>query len=567
MTSPLRPLSASFHSQGETHHAPEINSPPALGAMLLHDPKLNKGTAFSEAERDQLGLRGLLPPRVQTPQQQTQRVMENIRRKENDLEKYVFLTALQDRNETLFYRVLISHLEELMPIVYTPTVGQACKEYAHIFRRARGLYLSLHDKGRMKNVLRNWPESQVRVIVVTDGSRILGLGDLGANGMGIPVGKLALYSACAGIAPSACLPITLDFGTDNEEFLNDPLYLGLPEKRVRGDEYDQLIEEFVQAVHEVFPRVLLQWEDFSNSNALRILATYRDRICSFNDDVQGTAAVALAGILSALRITQKPMREQTILFLGAGSAGTGIADLCVDAMMREGLSQSQARRRCWLVDSQGLVVASRGETLAAHKKPYAHEYSYLPDLTSAVENLKPTALIGVSGQPGTFTPEILQLMARFNPRPIVFALSNPTSKSECTAREAYEYSQSRAIFASGSPFAPVEYNGRTLFPAQGNNAYVFPGIGLGIIASQSARVTDEMFYAAAQALAGCLTDEELAQGRIYPPLPRIREISAIIATAVAETAYQQNLARAPRPQNLHDFICHQMYDAEYLPYA
>jgi malate dehydrogenase (oxaloacetate-decarboxylating)(NADP+) len=536
------------------------------GVDLLYNPTLNKGSAFTEEERDALGLRGLLPPHVHTQEEQVQRVMENSRRKPNDLEKYIHLVALQSRNETLFYRVVLDHIEEMMPIVYTPTVGQACQEYGHIFRRPRGMFISAADRGRVAEVLRNWPNSNVRVIVVTDGERILGLGDLGASGMGIPVGKLALYTACAGVHPSFCLPVTLDVGTENERLLNDPLYMGLRQRRLRGEAYDALVDEFLAAAQEVFPQALIQFEDFANRNAFRLLDKYWERLCTFNDDIQGTGGVALAGLYSALRITGGRLSEQKVLFLGAGEAAIGIADLIVAAMVDEGLTEGEARSRCWLVDSKGLVVRSR-TGLAPHKLGYAHERAPLPDLLSAVEALQPTAIIGVSGQPGMFTQPVLAAMARFNDRPIVFALSNPTSKAECTAEQAYTWTEGRAVFASGSPFAPVTLEGKTYVPGQGNNAYIFPGVGLGVIACGARLVTDEMFFAAAKALALQVSEADLEQGLVYPPLTMIREVSAVIAVAVAEIAYQRGLAAQPRSADLRAHIEAQMYEPCYHSYV
>jgi malate dehydrogenase (oxaloacetate-decarboxylating)(NADP+) len=536
------------------------------GEELLHDSSLNKGTAFTEEERDALGLRGLLPPRVFTIEQQVGRVMENYKRKPTDLERFIHLSALQDRNETLFYKVIMDHIVELMPIIYTPVVGKACQEYGHIYRSARGVFITKRDKGRMSAVLRNWRTTETRVIVVTDGERILGLGDLGANGMGIPVGKLCLYTACAGVDPQLCLPITLDVGTNNESLLNDPLYLGIKEKRLRGAEYDEVIEEFVQAVQEVFPTCLLQWEDFGNKNAFRILRKYRDRICTFNDDIQGTASVALAGIYSALRITRGKLAEQKFVFLGGGEAAVGISDLIVSAMVADGLSHEEAKKRCWLVDSKGLVVKSRDD-LQEHKLGYAHAHEPVRDLLAAVKSLKPTALIGVSGQPSNFTEDIVRTMGEINEQPIIFALSNPTSKAECTAEEAYKWTGGRAIFASGSPFDPVKFGGKRYVPGQGNNAYVFPGVGLGCVACGAKHVTDEMFFEAAKALAGLVTDEELKHGCIYPPLTKIREVSGVIAAAVAEVAYNRDLATFPRPSDLLEHAKAQMYWPVYPTYV
>jgi malate dehydrogenase (oxaloacetate-decarboxylating)(NADP+) len=539
---------------------------PEKGVDWLHNPVFNKGTAFTDAERDLLGLRGLLPPHVQSMEQQVGRVMANFRSKSSDLERYIQVVALQDRNETLFYRVVMDNLEELMPIIYTPTVGKACQEYGHIFRRSRGLYVSINDKGHVEEVLRNWPTRDVKVIVVTDGERILGLGDLGASGMGIPVGKLALYTACAGIHPTQCLPITIDVGTDNAALLADPLYIGLHEKRLRGAEYDAFVEEFMVAVQKLFPGVLVQFEDFGNQNAFRLLARYRDQACTFNDDIQGTGAVALAGVLSALRITGGKLSEQRVLFLGAGEAGLGIAENIVNVLVEDGLSEAEARKRCWFVDSKGLIVKGR-EGLSEHKLPYAHEHAPCAGLLAAVKALKPTILIGASGQGKAFTREIVTLMAEINPRPVVYALSNPTSKAECTAEEAYTWSEGRAVFASGSPFAPVKFNGKTIVPGQGNNAYIFPGVGLGIVCSGSRRVTNTMFIAAARTLAGLVRDSELAEGRTYPSLGRIHEVSLAIALAVAEEAFAKNLNTRSRPEDLPAFIQSQMYKPDYPDYT
>ena len=537
------------------------------GADPLRDPALNKGSAFTMAERDALGFRGLLPPRVCTIDEQIVRVMENLRRKQSPIEKYIFLSSLQARNQTLFYRVLIDHLEELMPVVYTPTVGEACETFGHIFRAPAGLYVSAQDRGRVAQVLRNWPNSaKIRVIVVTDGERILGLGDLGANGMGIPCGKLALYTACAGIPPEACLPVVIDVGTANPALWSDPLYLGVREPRLRGREYDALLEEFVAAVEEVFPQALLQLEDFATANAFALLERYRDRLPTFDDDIQGTAAVAVAGILSALRLTGGKLRDQRLLFLGAGEAGTGIADLFVGMLVKEGVPEAEARRRCWFVDSKGLVVASRVD-LAPHKRPYAHEAPRLEGLLSAVGALEPTVLVGVSGVAGAFTREVIAEMARINQRPIIFALSNPTSKAECTAEQAYGWTRGQAIFASGSPFPEVIVEGRRFLPGQGNNAYIFPGVGLGVVAAEATRVTDEMFSAAARTLASLVGPADLEVGRIYPALSRLREVSLEIATTVATVAWNRGLTRKPRPPNVREEVAAAMYQPAYLTYA
>ena len=536
------------------------------GQHILNDPFLTKGTAFTAAERDRLGLHGLLPPRVLTQDLQAERILENFRKKPDMLEKYIFLMALESRNKNLFFRVVLDNLEQMMPIVYTPTVGEACQKFGHIFRRPRGLFISAADRGKIFDRLQNWPQDDVRVIVVTDGERILGLGDLGANGMGIPVGKLALYTVCAGIDPRGTLPITLDVGTETESLLNDPLYIGLPQRRMRGKDYEDLIDEFVWAVQKRFPKVLLQFEDFATDNAFQILAKYRDAICTFNDDIQGTASVTLAGLMAADRLTGGAFEAQKFLFLGAGEAGVGIADLVVSALEVRGLSAAEARARCWFVDSRGLVVRSRTD-LAAHKQPYAHDHPPAESFLEAIRLLKPTAIIGVSGQGQMFTRKIVEAMAEFNERPIILALSNPTSQSECAAEQAYTWSQGRAIFASGSPFAPVEWEGRTYVSGQGNNVYIFPGVGLGVLASETRSVTDEMFMAASVAVADMVTEEDLKRGSIYPPLTRIREVSAEIAFRVAEIAFDRGLARADRPVDLRAHIRSLMYEPDYPEYA
>ena len=536
------------------------------GSALLRDPKLNKGTAFTENERDALGLRGLLPPHVGTQELQVARVLENFHRLQTPLSKYILIESLQDRNEALFYRVVMENPDELMPIIYTPTVGLACQQYGHIYRRPRGMFISAADRGRVAQVMRNWQHREVSMIVVTDGERILGLGDLGANGMGIPIGKLALYTALAGLHPWRCLPVVLDVGTNNEALLADPLYIGLRQKRLAGAAFDELVEEFIEATQLVFPGVVVQFEDFANHSAFRLLRRYRDRVCCFNDDIQGTASVTVAGIFSALRVTKQRVADQRFLCFGAGEAATGISDLLSAAMADDGLDPSEARKHCWMVDSRGLVVASR-TGLAEHKLPYAHEHPPVADFLAAVTALKPTAIIGVGATPGTFTREVIEEMSRLNERPIVFALSNPTSKSECTAEQAYTWSNGKALFASGSPFEPVTVDGRHFVPRQGNNSYIFPGVGLGVVAVRSSRVTDEMFMAAARMLATCVSDADLVQGSLYPPLRGVREVSAKIAAAVAEVAFKRGLAEIERPGDLVAFMRSQMYDPTYPVYA
>ncbi|MEH6583279.1 MAG: NAD-dependent malic enzyme [Halioglobus sp.] len=536
------------------------------GVKILHDPVRNKGTAFTEAERQALGMRGLLPPRIHSIAEQEQRVLGNIRGKLSDLERYLFLIALQDRNETLFYRVVMNHIVEMMPLIYTPTVGKACEEFGHIYRRPRGLYISMHDRGDVAEILGNWPHENVQVIVVTDGERILGLGDLGANGMGIPVGKLSLYTACAGIAPQHCLPVTIDVGTNNEALLNDELYNGLEQRRVRGADYDALIEEFIVAAQQQFPGVLIQLEDFGNSNAFRLLASYRERGCLFDDDIQGTGAVGLAGLLSALRLTGGNLEDQRFLFHGAGQAGIGIGNTLVAALLEQGVAESRARQCCWYVDTQGLLVSGR-ENLPLQKKPFAHAHDEVATLQEAIDDLHPTVLIGCSGQGGAFTESVLRSMAQFNDRPVIFALSNPTEKSECTAEQAYNWTEGRGIFASGSPFAAVDYGNQHFVPGQGNNAYIFPGVGLGVLASRSSRVTDEMFLAAARRLAAEVSEEDLAAGRLYPSLEKIRKVSVDIASEVAGIAWQSGLATIEEPEDILASITASMFQPVYPHYA
>ena len=541
----------------------DLSQPKRRGVDILHNPRLNKMTGFTEEEREALGLVGLVPEGIDTEDTQVQRVLHQINRKPTNLGKYIYLTALADNNETLFFRVLMSDPARFMPLIYTPTVGEACQEFGHILRRPRGLYLSIRRRGQFREILRNWPERDVRIIVATDGERILGLGDLGANGMGIPIGKLALYTACAGVPPQVTLPVLLDVGTNNQALLNDPLYLGLRQPRVRGKDYDGMIEEFVAAAQEVYPKSCIQFEDFANIHAVPILAHYRDRVCCFNDDIQGTAAVAVAGILASLRILKNRIVDQTFLFFGAGSAGTGIADLITKTMMQEGVPETVARARCWLFDSKGLVTSERAAELADFKKAYAHDHAPVPDFIGAIEAIRPTAIIGVSTIAKAFDQRVIEAMARINERPIIFPYSNPTSRSECTAEEAYTWSQGRAIFASGSPFAPVHYNGKTLVPGQGNNVYIFPAVGLAVYATEAKRVTDEMFISAAQSVAEQVTDDNLEAGLIYPPLSGILATSLHVAGRVAETIFDAGLAGVDRPGDLRCFLENLVYRPEY----
>jgi malate dehydrogenase (oxaloacetate-decarboxylating)(NADP+) len=532
------------------------------GYQLLRNPRLNKGTAFTEAERRAYGLEGLLPPAVTNLALQVARRHAEIAALDNDLQKYLVLSDLQARNETLYYAVLMSDPAGYMPLVYTPTVGEACQKFGHIFREPRGMYLPISARGRLKEVLAHWPERDVRFIVVTDGERILGLGDLGAGGMGIPIGKLALYTACAGVPPQYCLPIVLDVGTNNQVLLEDPLYLGLRQHRVRGDEYHAFVDEFVTAVEQLYPKCCIQWEDFANLNAVPILARYRDRICTFNDDIQGTAGIALAGIFGALRLTRQQLAEQRFLFLGAGSAATGIAELISLAMAQQGMDLAEARRRNALFDINGLVVTSRTD-LADFQKPFAQDRPPLATFVEAVEALRPTGIIGVSTVPKLFNREVIEAMARINEHPIIFPYSNPTSRSECTAEEAYRWSGGRAVFASGSPFPPVEIDGRRFVPGQGNNVYIFPAMGMAVFATEAARVTEEMFIVAAQAVAEQVTVENLSLGLIYPPQSRILEASLHVAARIAAYIFEQGLARVPQPSDVGALIRARAYRPVY----
>ena len=532
------------------------------GYELLHNPRLNRGTAFSAAERRALGLEGLLPPAVTTIPIQVARRHAEIANLNDDLQKYLVLSDLQARNETLFYALLMSDPAAYMPLVYTPTVGEACQKFGHIFRQARGMYLPISARGRLKELLANWPEKDVRFIVVTDGERILGLGDLGAGGMGIPIGKLALYTACAGVPPQCCLPIVLDVGTNNQVLLEDPFYLGLQQHRVRGEEYAAFVDEFVAAVQQLYPKCCIQWEDFANINAVPILARYRDKICTFNDDIQGTAGVAVAGIFAALRLTKQKLADQRVLFLGAGSAATGIAELISLAMAREGMDLAAARQRNALFDINGLLVTSRTD-LADFQKPFAQDRPPISTFVEAVEALRPTAIIGVSTVPKLFNREVIEAMAKINERPIIFPYSNPTSRSECTAEEAYRWSDGRAVFASGSPFPPVEIAGRRFVPGQGNNVYIFPAMGMAVFATEATRVTEEMFIIAAQAVAEQVTEENLAMGLIYPPQSRILEASLHVAERIATHIFEAGLAGVPRPADVGALIRTRVYRPVY----
>ncbi|TKY48213.1 NADP-dependent malic enzyme [Spatholobus suberectus] len=541
----------------------------ASGYTLLRDPHFNKGLAFTEKERDAHYLRGLLPPSVIPQETQVKKMIQHIRQYQVPLQKYMAMMDLQERNERLFYKVLIDHVEELLPVVYTPTVGEACQKYGSIFMRPQGLYISLKEKGKILEVLRNWPEKNIQVIVVTDGERILGLGDLGCQGMGIPVGKLSLYTALGGVRPSACLPITIDVGTNNEKLLNDELYIGLKQRRATGQEYAELMHEFMTAVKQTYgEKVLIQFEDFANHNAFDLLEKYRSTHLVFNDDIQGTASVVLAGLVAALKLVGGNLADHRFLFLGAGEAGTGIAELiALETSKQTNAPLEEVRKNIWLVDSKGLIVSSRKDSLQHFKKPWAHEHEPVKNLVDVVNRIKPTVLIGTSGQGRAFTKEVVEAMASINERPIILALSNPTSQSECTAEEAYKWSQGRAIFASGSPFPPVEYEGKVFVPGQANNAYIFPGFGLGLIMSGTIRVHDDLLLAASEALAAQVTQENFDKGLIYPPFTNIRKISAHIAANVAAKAYELGLAtRLPQPKDLVKFAESCMYTPAYRSY-
>ncbi len=544
------------------------------GRGLLLNHVTNKGTAFSHRERDELDLAGLLPPQVSSMKRQLDRTYENFSSKTTNIEKYIYLAALHDRNETLYYRLVLEHIEEMMPIVYTPVVGEACQKYSHIYRRSRGVYVSYDNRGDIVHIISHVGVDQPSVIVVTDGERILGLGDQGAGGMGIPIGKLCLYTLCAGVSPYSTIPITLDVGTDNEERLNDPLYLGLRQKRVRGEAYQEFIDEFVEAVKEVFPNVCLQWEDFLKGNAIKQLNRFRNKLCTFNDDIQGTAGVVIAGLYSALRITRKSLSEQRIVFAGAGAAAQGISDLIVAAMQEDGLNEQEAIERIWTVDSQGLCTKNR-DGLADFKLKFARSGSEIQNymckdrsnisLEETIDNAKPTILIGTSGMPGMFTESIVRKIAAINDRPIIFPLSNPTSKTEVIPAEALAWSEGRAILATGSPFDPVILDGTRYRIGQGNNAYIFPGVGLGVTVARARRVTDGMFLDGAKALAQMVTQKDLDETAVYPDLTRIRDCSHAVACATIQRAVKEGHADNEILDNLEETVRQAMWVPEYLP--
>jgi malate dehydrogenase (oxaloacetate-decarboxylating)(NADP+) len=554
-----------------SHMIPEARSK-LRGIEVLHDPSINKSTAYTDAERQALGLVGLVPDVTETEELQVRRVLQQLGHKATDLDRYIYLTALLDNNETLFYRVLMSDPARFLPIVYDPTIGEACLKYGHIYRRPRGIYLSITRKGHVKDVLRNWPVQDVRVICVTDGGRILGLGDLGANGMPIPIGKLQLYTAAAGIPPRPLLPMYLDAGTNNESLLHDPLYLGLRRPRPSTADLYAFVDEFVAAVQEVYPRCCIHFEDWTGVDAINLLARYRDSVSCYNDDIQGTAGVTLAGLLSALKVTGARLRDQRFLFVGAGSAGTGIANLIVSAMMQDGISVNDARQRVWMFDEKGPVVAGRTD-LPEHLLPYAHpkqpgfDFNAVGDesqqIASAIKELKPTAIIGTSTIGGLFNRQVVEAMSRVNDHPILFALSNPTEHVEALPEDVYRWSNGKALYAAGVQFPPVHLNGKTFLPGQANNLYIFPAVGLAIYATEARRVTDEMFIEAAHAVADQVTPEQLRQGMLYPPQSNILETEVRTAERVAALVFEKSLARVERPNDIDSWLRAMLYKAEY----
>jgi malate dehydrogenase (oxaloacetate-decarboxylating)(NADP+) len=533
-----------------------------LGLALLDDPISNKGTAFTVKERAEFGLEGLLPPSVESLDRQVERVLHHLGDKPTDLERYIYLTGLADRNETLFYRTIMSDPARFLPILYDPTVAEACLTFGHIFRRARGMYITREMKGRMAEVLRNWPQSDVRFICVSTGGRILGLGDIGANGMGIPSGKLQLYTACAAVPPTCLLPVLFDIGTTNDALRADPLYLGLKVKPPSERELDELVEEFVQAVQQVFPNCCVHFEDWKGTDAIRVLARYRDKVLCYNDDIQGTASVTLAGLTTALQIVDAPLIEQRILFLGAGSAGIGISNLIVSAMQMQGLSQDAARSRISLFDINGLIEPSRAD-LSASQKIYAHKAAPSKDLAKTIEILKPTILVGVSTKGGAFTQQVIEAMSRINERPIIFALSNPTDKAECSAEQAYTWSKGKALFAAGVQFPEVTIKGKTFHPGQANNFYIYPALGLATYVARPRRITDECFIVAAQASADQVGPELRAKGMLFPSQSEILELEVTTATRIAQFMFDKGLATVKQPADIRKWIEGQLYTPHY----
>ena len=532
------------------------------GVALLQDPAHNKGTAFTPEERRSFGLEGLLPPACESLDRQVERVMKHLDAKPTDLERYIYLIGLADRDEVLFYRTVMSDPARFIPILYDPTVAEACLTFGHIFRRARGMYITREMKGRMSEVLANWPEPEVRFVCVSTGGRILGLGDIGANGMGIPIGKLQLYTACAAVPPKVLLPVLLDIGTTNDALRADPLYLGLREKPPSPEELDRITDEFVRAVLGRWPDCCIHFEDWKGTDAIRMLNRYKDRILCYNDDIQGTAAVALAGLIAALEILDEPLTDQRVLFLGAGSAGLGIADMIVSALQAKGLSPEAARGRISMFDINGLLESARTD-LSEAQKVYAHKAAPTRDLVEAIETLKPSILIGVSTKGGAFTQAVVEAMSRINPRPIIFALSNPTEKAECTAEQAYTWSNGKALYAAGVQFPEVTLQGRTFHPGQANNFYVFPAIGLATYVARPKRLTDDCFIVAAQATADQVDPIMRAKGMLYPSQANILETEVTTAARIAEFMFDAGLAQVERPRDIRSWIEGQLYKPHY----
>jgi malate dehydrogenase (oxaloacetate-decarboxylating)(NADP+) len=532
------------------------------GMELLQDPSLNKSTAFTEVEKQTLGIVGLVPDVTETQDLQLERVMMQLGHKSTDLDRYIYLVNLLDHNEVLFYRTVMSDPARFLPIVYDPTIGEACLKFGHIYRQTRGMYLSMTRRGKVKELLKNWPQKDVRFICVTDGGRILGLGDLGANGAGIPIGKLQLYTACAGVPPQYLLPMYLDAGTNNEQYLHDPLYLGMRKTRPSTDELFSFVDEFVAAVQEVFPKCCIHFEDWTGTDAVHLLQRYRDKYCVYNDDVQGTAGITLAGMINATKLKGTKLKDEKYLFLGAGSAGIGLADLLCSALVAQGMRLKDAQSRVYMFDINGLLESTRTD-LVDFQKPYAHQHAPTRDFVAAIESIKPTTIIGVSTIGGAFTQKAVEGMSRINERPVILALSNPTEHAECTAEQAYTWSKGKAIYAAGVQFPPVHYNGRTLLPGQANNFYVFPAVGMAIFATQAKRVTDEMFIEAGQAVADQVPPALLNQGLLYPLQANILETEIQTAARVAKLVFDSDLARVERPADMVSFIRRHVYKPEY----
>jgi malate dehydrogenase (oxaloacetate-decarboxylating)(NADP+) len=536
------------------------------GIDLLHDPFLNKSTALTEAEKQALGIVGLVPDVTETEDLQLIRVMMQLGHKNTDLDRYIYLVNLLDHNETLFYRTVMSDPARFLPIVYDPTIGEACLKFGHIYRQPRGMYLSMTRRGKVKEILKNWPQKDVRFICVTDGGRILGLGDLGANGAGIPIGKLQLYTACAGVPPQYLLPMYLDAGTNNEQYLHDPLYLGMRKTRPATADLYSFVDEFVEAVQEVFPKCCIRFEDWTGTDAVHLLQRYRDKYCVYNDDVQGTAGITLGGMINAAKIKGTKLKDEKYLFLGAGSAGIGLANLLCSALVAQGLTLKEAQSRVYMFDINGLLESTRKD-LVDFQKPYAHQHAPTRDFVAAIESIKPTTIIGVSTIGGAFTQKVVESIARINARPVILALSNPTEHAECTAEQAYTWSKGKAIYAAGVQFEPVHYNGQTFLPGQANNFYIFPAVGMAIFATQAKRVTDEMFIEAGQAVADQVPSELLNQGLLYPLQSNILETEIQTAARVAKLVFDSGLARVPRPADMVGFIREHVYKPEYKPEA